>query len=87
MQPNASYQTPTLYGSQKEVQAKNFFPVNLANFGFQPSDPAFPVPAGWTGQMSIILMLRDGLTGSRVQCFFRQAQSNLAAVPNAAVAG
>ena len=87
MQPDASYQTPPLYGSQAEVQSSNFFPVNLANFGFQPNNTAFPVPTGWTGQMSIILMLRDGLKGSRVQCFFRQAQSNLDDVPHAATAG
>lgn len=88
LQPDASYQTPLLYGSQEEVPASNFFPVNLANFGFQPGNSTtYPVPAGWSGQMSIILMLKDGIKGSRVQCYFRQASDNVEAVPNVATAG
>lgn len=86
-QPNAAYQTPPLYGSEENVQPQNFFPVNLASFGFRPNSTTYPVPAGWQGQTSIILMLKDGVKGSRVQCYLRQATSNLAAVPNAATAG
>lgn len=87
MTPNAAYQTPPLYGSEENVQPQNFFPVNLASFGFRPNSTTYPVPAGWQGQTSIILMLKDGVKGSRVQCYLRQATSNLAAVPNAATAG
>ena len=87
LQPNDTYQTPPLYGSEEDVPSQNFFPVNLANFGFQPNSTAFPVPTGWQGQMSMILMLKNGIMGSRVQCYFRQAESNIETVPHPATAG
>lgn len=77
-----------MYGSQQSVPLTSFIPVNLASFSFQPNDTAaYPVPSGWSGRLSMLVMLKNGPNGSRVYSYFRQAESNVQLVPYPATAG
>ena len=62
-------QLPALYGTEQNVLASNFLPVNLSDFAAVLADLA---PAGWDGRLMMLFALKDGNPGLKARAFVRQ---------------